>query len=107
MIRVINIWLDDIRPEPLGYVRAYFAEEVQALLNNPDTIVDKLSLDYHLGDGMTGLELLKWIDEAGKWPKSKPSVHSDHPLGRLLMREFIDKHYPENDKKKQKNDLGL
>jgi hypothetical protein len=43
----IKIWLDDVRPEPAGWVRAYTVEEVRKYLNTE--AVDDLSIDNDLG----------------------------------------------------------
>ena len=43
----IKVWLDDVRAEPEGWVRAYTVEEVKHYLNT--LAVDDLSIDNDLG----------------------------------------------------------
>ena len=60
----MKVFLDDLRPTPEGWVRAYWPEEVYALLETGD--VTHLSLDHDLGDDSrgTGYDVLLWIEEA-------------------------------------------
>ena len=59
----MRIFLDDTRPTPAGYVRAYWPEEVYALLQGKE-VVEEISLDHDLGDDKhgTGYDVLTWID---------------------------------------------
>lgn len=40
-----------------------------------------------------GYMLIDWLEETGKWPKNKPTVHSSNAARALYMRSVINKHY--------------
>jgi hypothetical protein len=60
----MNIFLDDRQEAPKGWVRCFWPEEVITLLKQG--VVEKLSLDYNLGDSVkgTGYEVLVWLEDA-------------------------------------------
>ena len=89
-----NVYLDDLRSAPRGWVRTRTAEETIDELRSGD--VDQLSLDYNLGPdaGQTGAAVLRWIDrQIAENPEWKPPrairVHSTHRVGRSLMIEML------------------
>jgi hypothetical protein len=114
----INLWLDDVRPAPIGWVHAKTVEEAQEYLKT--TSVELCSLDHDLGacnyclagrsaeqwlvehhfQSMpncehfgTGLTLVRWMCETGHWPAEKPTVHSSNKDGRAKMQHLLDEHY--------------
>ncbi len=115
---MIDVYLDDMRPCPEGWVLADTIQLAKHFLKNG--IVGKLSLDHDMGaceacleavpdlgyrDGVmpscehvgTGYDLVCWMEETGHWPREKPTVHSFNPVGRARMMAVIDKYYkPEN-----------
>jgi len=60
----MKVFLDDERPTPTGWIRAYWPDEVIALLNTGQ--VEELSLDHDLGDDHrgTGYDVILWIEKA-------------------------------------------
>ncbi|PNV95006.1 cyclic-phosphate processing receiver domain-containing protein [Pseudomonas protegens] len=60
----MKIYLDDERQTPQGWVRAYWPNEVIALLKAGG--VEDISLDHDLGDDQrgTGYDGILWIEEA-------------------------------------------
>lgn len=106
------MYLDDVRPIPIGWVGVRTLDEAKKLLVSG---VDEASLDHDLGwceqcsadtavRGYatvigscehigTGYDLVCWMEETGHWPKQKPRVHSANPVGASRMRQVIDKHY--------------
>lgn len=60
----MKVFLDDERPTPAGWIRAYWPDEVIALLKMGQ--VEELSLDHDLGDDSrrTGYDVILWIEEA-------------------------------------------
>jgi hypothetical protein len=110
----MNLWLDDVRPAPEGWVWVKTVHDVQKLLLQGK--VEKMSLDHDLGpqplchscDGETqdcgqchchnrhsdGTDLVNWMVGANKWPLHKPLVHSQNPEGAKHMRQMIDRYYP-------------
>lgn len=118
----MNLYLDDMRPVPKGWVLAGTVEQAKQILIAGD--VDECSLDHDLGacgncmklyalhdaaewlvrskyQSMphcshvgTGVDLVEWMVDSQTWPKQKPTVHSANPVGAKIMRELIDKHFP-------------
>ena len=90
----IRIFLDDERPTPAGYVRAYWPDEVIARLQS-GAVVDEVSLDHDLGDDArgTGYDVLTWVEEqvatAGFVPP-RLVVHSANPAAGMRMRAAIE-----------------
>jgi hypothetical protein len=87
----MNLWLDDVRPAPEGWERAYSVNEAIALL-------ELASLDHDLGDyaddGGDGFKLVLWIAEHDRWPSQGIRVHSANPPGMLRMLADIDHYGP-------------
>jgi hypothetical protein len=80
---VINVYLDDMRQCPQGFVPARSAEECLHLLTEFE--VGILSLDYELGYGLpNGSEVVRGIIVSGKYPR-EVYVHSSSTMGRALM----------------------
>lgn len=116
--RPMNLWLDDMRPAPVGWHHVKTVEEAKkALLSGT---VQKASLDHDLGacadcmGGKTpeqwleetnyqsmphcdhfgsGYTLVCWMEETGNWPKEKPTVHSANPAGRSKMLAAIERSF--------------
>ncbi len=70
---------------------------------------DIISMDYDLSEtdpfrnvpGVIpedGFTLLQEMFRQGRLPKEKPRVHSSHPIGRVLMQQFIDEHWEQGKK---------
>lgn len=114
----MNLWLDDVRPAPIGWTHVTTVDAAKALLVTGD--VAKASLDHDLGaceDCMTtwreslvvnnampncdhfgtGYNLCTWMAETGHWPKEKPTVHSANPVGRARMQGVIERYFPGGD----------
>lgn len=80
---MINVFLDDVRPCPRGFVVARSAEECLLLLAEQE--VGILSLDFELGIGMpNGLSVVHGMIAAGRYPASV-YVHSSSMMGRAQM----------------------
>lgn len=115
----MKLWLDDMRPAPIGWHWAKTVQEAQELLRTGK--VDEASLDHDLGacaDCMggkspeewlqltgftqmpncdhfgTGYTLVCWMEEHDIWPANKPTVHSRNPAGAAKMRAAIDRRFP-------------
>ncbi len=88
----MRVFLDDERQTPDGWVRAYWPDEVIALLQSGQ--VQELSLDHDLGDDLrgTGYDVILWIEEAVALRNFKPpkiSVHSANSSAREKMQAGI------------------
>lgn len=84
----MNIYLDDLRPAPEGWVRVFWPDEAIALLKTGE--VTHVSLDHDLGDDQrgTGYDVLLWIEEAvavSGFKAPKITVHSANPAARQRM----------------------
>lgn len=84
----MKLWLDDVRPAPVGFVWVKTAEEAIAAFATGDVTV--ASLDHDLEADMTGYDVLAWVEKCvatGAWYGSIPTiyVHSANPPGRLRM----------------------
>lgn len=90
----MKIYLDDERKTPVGWVRAYWPDEVIALLSDSDNIITEISLDHDLGDDQrgTGYHVLLWIEEAVAtrgFKAPKLSVHSANTSAKQKMESAI------------------
>lgn len=88
----MKVFLDDERPTPFGWVRAYWPDEVIALLKTGH--VQELSLDHDLGDDErgTGYDVVLWIEEAVALHGFRPprmTVHSANVSAAMKMRAGI------------------
>lgn len=89
----MKVYLDDERVTPEGWVRAFWPEEVIALLESGQ--VTDLSLDHDLGDDEhgTGYRVLLWLEEQvavhGMAPPPRIQVHSANSSARLKMEAAI------------------
>jgi hypothetical protein len=115
---VIDLWLDDIRPAPWGWVPVKTVEEAKKHLLTG--LVRRASLDHDLGacevclagrsaeqwldeskfqsmpnceHYQTGYTLVSWMEEHNIWPQEKPTVHSANPVGRKNMQVVINKEW--------------
>ena len=91
----MKIILDDRRPLPensteYNCLRTY--EECAFLLRNIHTI-RYISLDYDLGEGETGLSVLKYMVECGNEVKHI-NIHSTHSTGVAKMKAYAEEHFP-------------
>lgn len=90
----IYIWLDDIRPNPEGWVWAHSVNEAIELFEN--NIVHYLSLDHDMGGapGGDGVALVDWMTDNRVWPERGVVIHSMNPVGRRVMMQQIDRQGP-------------
>ena len=84
----MRVYLDDERATPEDWVRAFWPDEVIALLETGKVI--ELSLDHDLGDDErgTGYDVVLWIEEAVAMRGFMPpriAVHSANSSAREKM----------------------
>jgi len=108
----MKLWLDDIRPAPLGWEWVMNIEDAKKYLASGK--VTDASLDHDLGacaychlvnevtwEGVmphcthvgTGWDLVLWMVTTGHWPTNQPKVHSMNPVGTARMKFQIAQHY--------------
>jgi hypothetical protein len=88
----MRVFLDDERPTPQGWERAYWPEEVIVMLESG--LVTELSLDHDLGDDErgTGYDVVLWVEEAVALRGFVPptiTVHSANTSARIKMEAGI------------------
>ncbi len=88
----MNLWLDDVRPAPPGWVHARTAEEAAHYLATGHVV--NASLDHDLGRERDGTWLVRWMIEYRCWPRNRPNVHSANPVGAARMRGMIKRYGP-------------
>jgi hypothetical protein len=88
----IDLWYDDWRPAPDGWVWARTTREAMTLLASRR--VRRASLDHDIfGDSQQGSDLVDWMEATGHWPEQIPMVHSANPAGKFYMERVIARHY--------------
>lgn len=87
----LKLFVDDTRDFPKGYecVRSYDDCIMYFRLFGD---FDHVSLDYHLGEEHTGLDILKWMKENGKEPKHI-NIHSNHIFGMREMKNYAEENF--------------
>lgn len=88
----MKLFVDDRREQPKGFNCAVDYDSAVMLLRLLD--FNFVTLDYDLGDGKTGLDILKYMHENGKYPEHL-NIHSDHSVGRQEMRRYAEENFPE------------
>ncbi|MCZ8515330.1 cell division protein FtsJ [Paenibacillus filicis] len=89
---MINVYLDDMRPCPKGFILARTVESCIELISSKK--LDTLSLDHDLGFGKpSGYEVVKFMI-ANKIYAKKIIIHSANPFGRLRMFNLLVKNKP-------------
>lgn len=94
----VKIWLDDVRPEPFGYVRAYSVNQVKDMIESLERQgVEniELNLDHDLGDyakdGGDGIKLVLWLAETERF--YPVYVHSFNPIGKANMEAIVRRYW--------------
>ena len=80
----MKLWLDDVRESPnKGWQCVKTGEEAIELLKQGT--VDSISFDHDLGDGISGYDVAKWIEEMaahGGMERIVWRIHSANPVGQ-------------------------
>nr|WP_072327786.1 MULTISPECIES: cyclic-phosphate processing receiver domain-containing protein [unclassified Paenibacillus] len=83
----MDVYLDDARPCPPGFVLARNVEECLLLLRDYD--IGILSLDYDLGwHEPTGMDVVRGIIASGQYPE-QIYLHTSSDIGRRQMYEAL------------------
>ncbi|MFH5183399.1 cyclic-phosphate processing receiver domain-containing protein [Paenibacillus sp. TAB 01] len=89
---MINVFLDDLRPRPKGYLLARSVQECIKLIRSHE--VGVLSLDYNLGRGRpTGASVVGYIIKKKRYPK-KIILHTADRSGRRRMYRVLKRGMP-------------
>ncbi len=89
----MNLFVDDMRPFPdeIGWACCRNYYEAISVLERHD--FEYATLDYHLGAGENGLDLLEWMYD-NRITVDHINIHSSHPVGRMRMKNFIERFMP-------------
>lgn len=89
---VLRIFLDDLRPAPVGWVLVKTAEECLQMLQDNQGNVSSLSLDHDLScpkeDEEHGYWMVKRMVERGLYA-DVINLHTSNPVGRENMRMYL------------------
>lgn len=88
----MKIWLDDVRPAPFGWRWCLTAQEVIGWMATRR--VTQLHLDYDLGLGGCGEDVLVWVEQRvamGVLRAPKIGLHTMNPVGLERMRVIVGK----------------
>lgn len=102
-MRVIKIWLDDVRPAPdKTWWAVKSVNQAKIVIRAAEGIEDttiQLSLDHDLGqwakDGGDGIKLLDWMAETERFYPVE--LHTQNPVGRENMQRLIDRYWRKNE----------
>ena len=94
----LNIWLDDIRPAPGGYVWVKSVNQAKRVIIAAEILCEEifeLNLDHDLGDyacdGGDAICLVRWLAETERYYFIK--LHTMNPVGRENMQAIIDRYW--------------
>ena len=88
----MRVYLDDERPTPSGWTRAYTSSEAIALLSTGQVTI--ISLDHDLGppEAGTGYDVCLWLEEQvvlNRFTPPEVRIHSANPVGRQRMQAAV------------------
>lgn len=87
----LNLYLDDWRQQPTGFILAKTYEECILLIQEFD--INVLSLDYHLGGLETGYDVARFIVDSGRWP-NQIFFHTSDRAAQQRMYDLLSQHAP-------------
>jgi hypothetical protein len=97
----MKLWIDDVRPAPNGYIRAYSVNDAKyQIVMSEDNFHNVLTgrcelidIDHDAGDyandGGDYIKLLDWLEETGR--NYPIHIHSMNPVGVANMRAIIER----------------
>ncbi len=92
----MKLWLDDLRPVPLGYEGARSVNEAIAMIEEAEQNgieIELLDLDHDLGnyasDGGDAIKLLDWLAERETFYSVK--LHTANPVARAYMERMLER----------------
>ena len=95
----MNLWVDDIRlpPDETWYWVRTAKGAIKFLTAHH---VKNWSLDHDLGWGGNGYKVILHLVEVKEttgfslWPPEEPTLHTSNPVGRMNMRQLLDRYAP-------------
>ena len=86
-----NLYVDDIRSAPTGWVLARTIKESINYLKTGN--VDCLSLDHDLGSKQTGMDIVNYCIDKQIFP-NRIEIHSKNPVGKQNMIAMLLRYGP-------------
>lgn len=94
----MNIWLDDQRKAPEGWIHLHNLDELEVLIQSVGKLknfyIETMSFDFHLSHPKNGVDVMKYLIEQCNqyntrrfWPKTV-LYHSNDPEGVRIMKTF-------------------
>lgn len=94
----MNIWLDDQRKAPEGWIHLHNIDELEILMQSvhelKDFYIETMSFDFHLSHSKNGEDVMKYLAKQCNqsntrrfWPKTV-LYHSSDPKGIEIMQAF-------------------
>jgi hypothetical protein len=88
----MKVYLDDERPTPPGWTRAYTGHEAIALLSTGQVTIISLDHDLGLPEAGTGYDVCLWLEEQvilNGFTPPEIKIHSANPVGRQRMQAAV------------------
>ena len=94
----MKLWIDDVRPAPIGYKWCQSVNEAKRVINFTDRVlcryeIELIDIDHEYGDyakyGGDYIRLFDWLEETGR--NYPIRIHSMNPVGCANMRAIIEK----------------
>lgn len=86
-----QLWVDDLRTAPIGWVWAKSSAEAIGMLKVSS--FDSISLDHDLGGDDTSRAVVLWMCEHDLWPPIV-HVHTANPVGREWLTGMAERYGP-------------
>lgn len=91
----INLWIDDERVEPRGWLRASDAENAIYILDVYHIVIDKISFDHDIGSSGNGADVASHLEKLAQEQKISSkmefNIHSKNPGGVIQIRSIIER----------------
>lgn len=99
----MKLWIDDIRPAPVGYVLVQTVNDAKELIQSRENLaimtncqnlgIELIDIDHDAGDcaydGGDYIKLLDWLEKTGR--NYSIRIHSMNPVGVANMRAIIER----------------
>ena len=94
----VKIWVDDVRPAPMGYEGTKSVDETIDLIEEIEAQggeIELLDLDHDLGDyaqyGGDAIKVLDYLAERETFYQI--AIHTANPVGRANMERMIQRYW--------------
>lgn len=92
-----NVWLDDLRTPPDGWLWFKTSQEIidwmESRVAEGKDIGDTISFDHDLGGDDTSRRVVLWMCERDTWP-ANVRLHSANPVGLEWLGGMVERYAP-------------